>query len=182
MASFGAISIDLGGLGYSLQASTTAEAIDPGASASFDIYDIGKRCPSGPCSSPKVTKGNTTAEMTTSPGTDGDLFALGVAIEGGLNCTGYDAVSAIVTFFVSGSRTKVVTILVPKTAVSGGPSSRQICYSSPAPFVDRTGASVTTGLLPDCGSVAPCVISRSPSGKFIAVTFSAPAGDPHGRT
>lgn len=184
LATFSTLSIDRGGLGYTLTATTTAPAIARGNSTAFDIFDVGKRCPASSCGSGKVAKGDTTAQMTASPGADGDLLALGVAIEGSLDCGGasYVEVSATVTFFVSGDRTKTVTIMVPKRVVSGGPNQRQVCYSSPTAFVDRTGATVTSGLLPDCRSApAPCVLSRGLVGNMIAVTFSAPAGDPKGR-
>ena len=98
-----------------------------------------------------------------------------------LDCVGYSEVSAVVTFDTTGTRTKTITITVPKS-VGGNANTRQVCFSSPTPFTDRFGATVTTGLLPDCSvAVAPCKLSSKVVKKNIVVMFSAPAGDPKGR-
>ena len=180
IATFSILSIDRTGLGYTLGATTTAIAIDPGTSTPFDIVDVGKECPSGPCQSGNVTNGNTTAQETTSSGTAGDQLTLALSVET-LDCTGYTELSAVVTFDVTGSRTKTITITIPKSAGLFA-NGRQVCFSSPTPFVDRFGATVTTGLLPDCTvAPAPCKLSSKVVKKTIVVTFSAPAGDPRGR-
>ena len=57
-----------------------------------------------------------------------------------------------------------------------------MCFSSPTAFVDRSGATVNLGLLPDCSvSVAPCMYPAKVVKTTIVVTFDTPAGDPKGR-
>ena len=63
-----------------------------------------------------------------------------------------------------------------------------VCYTSTVPFVDLTGKTVTTGLLPICGGlfgnkavVAPCVRSITELPFFVGnvvETIVVPAGDP----
>jgi hypothetical protein len=180
IATFPTLSIDRTALDYTLVASTSSGSIDPGASGPFDIVDVGKNCPAGPCSSGNVVNGNTTATETASAGASGDQLTLAVSVEP-LDCPGYTEVSAVVTFDVTGIRTKTVTITVPKS-VAGSPKSRQVCYSAPTPFVDRSGNLVTTGLLPDCtAAAAPCKLEAKVVKKQVQVTLLAPAGDPKGR-
>jgi len=178
-ASFPGISIDRAGLGYTLSAGTTVTAIDPGASAAFNVANVGKKCSAASCASGTVTHGSTSASELASAGADGDLLSLYVAVEP-LDCPGYAETSAVVTFDVTGNRTKSVTITIPKAGLKA-PALR-VCFASPNAFVDRTGATVNLGLLPDCGvSVAPCVSSVKVVKTNIVATFDAPAGDPKGR-
>ena len=180
VATFPGISIDQSGLNYTLAASTAAVAIDPGASAPFNIADVGKQCPAGPCSSGTVTDGGTSASELASGGAFGDLLSLYVSVEP-LDCTNYTETSAVVTFDVTGSRTKSITITIAK-ASGQKPSKVRVCFGSPTAFVDRSGATVNLGLLPDCGvSAAPCVTSVRVVKGNIVTTFQAPAGDPRGR-
>jgi len=180
VATFPSLSIDRTGLRYTLGATTTEAGIDPGASDPFDVVDVGKTCPSGPCQSGNVTSGSTTAAETASAGAVGDQLTLALSVEA-LDCPGYAELSAVVTFDVTGERTKTITITIPKTAGVSA-SARQVCFSSPTPFVDRSGATVNTGLLPDCTvAQAPCVVSKKVVKKTIVVTFATPAGDPRGR-
>lgn len=180
VATFPGISIDQSGLSYTLSAGTTTVAIDPTVSAPFNIADVGKQCPAGPCASGTVSEGGTSASELTSGGSAGDLLSLYVSVES-LDCTSYIETSAVVTFDVTGARTKSVTITIPKSS-SLKPSKVRVCFSSPTSFVDRSGATVNLGLLPDCGvTVAPCVESvRVVKGKIVT-TFQAPPGDPKGR-
>jgi hypothetical protein len=180
IATFASLSIDRTGLDYTLAATTTAASIDPGQSTPFDIVDVGKNCPAGPCASGNVTKGTTTASLLASAGAAGDQLTLVLSVEP-LDCTGYTEVSAVATFETTGTRTKTVTITIPK-AVGGNANSRQVCFSAPTPFTDRFGALVTTGLLPDCSAApAPCKVSSKVVKQTIVVTFIDPAGDPKGR-
>jgi hypothetical protein len=180
IATFPTLSLDRTGLDYTLVATTTTASIDPGTSDPFDIVDVGKNCPAGTCSSGNVTVGTTTANETASAGAAGDQLTLAVSVEP-LDCMGYSEVSAVVTFDVTGSRTKTVKIVVPRS-VAGNANSRQVCYSAPFPFLDRSGNLVTTGLLPDCSSApAPCKVSSKTVKKNVEVLFMAPAGDPKGR-
>ena len=178
-ASFPGISIDKAGLDYTLSAGTTEAAIDPGASAPFNIANVGKRCSAAACSSGTVTQGITSASEVASPGADGDLLSLYVAVEP-LDCPGYQETSSVVTFDVSGSRTKSVTITLPKAGLKA--SDIRVCFASPNAFVDRSGATVNLGLLADCSvSVAPCMYPAKVVKTTIVVTFDAPPGDPKGR-
>ncbi len=178
-ASFPGISIDEPGLNYTVTASTTATAIAPTVSGPFDVANVGKKCAAAACSSGTVTEGATSASELASAGSDGDLLSLFVAVEP-LDCPGYTETSAVVTFDVTGTRTKSVTITVPKTGLQV--SKMRVCFSSPTAFVDRSGATVNLGLLPDCAvSVAPCVTSVKVVQSSIRTIFETPAGDPKGR-
>ncbi|MGH2594463.1 MAG: hypothetical protein ACRDH7_00700 [Actinomycetota bacterium] len=178
-ASFPGISIDRAGLDYTLAASTSVAAIDPTASAAFNIANVGKRCSAASCSSGTITQGSTSASELANAGAAGDLLSLYVSVEP-LDCPGYAETSAVVTFDVTGSRTKSVTITVPKAGLK--PTKIRVCFSSPTAFVDRSGATVTLGLLPDCSvSVAPCVTSVKVVQSTMVTVFQTPAGDPRGR-
>jgi hypothetical protein len=178
-ASFPGISIDKAGLGYTLSAGTTVAAIDAGASGPFNIANVGKKCSAAACSSGTVTQGITSASEVASAGADGDLLSLYVAVEP-LDCPGYQETSSVVTFDVSGSRTKSVTIILPKAGLKA--NDLRVCFASPNAFVDRSGATVNLGLLPDCSAaVAPCMYPAKVVKTTIVVTFDAPEGDPKGR-
>jgi hypothetical protein len=180
IATFSTLSLNRTGLDYTFVASTTTAAIDPGTSGVFDIVDVGKNCPAGPCSSGNVVHGNTTATEDASAGTAGDQLTLAVSVEP-LDCSGYSEVSEVVTFDVTGSRTKTVTITMPKS-VAGNANALRVCYSAPVPFEDRNGNLVTIGLLPDCSSApAPCMVSAKNVKQTAVVIFNAPEGDPKGR-
>ena len=179
-ATFPGISIDRSGLGYTLRAGTSTVAIDAAASAPFNVADVGKQCPAGPCSSGTVSQGGTKASELASAGSAGDLLSLYVSVEP-LDCPNYTETSAVVTFDVTGSRTKSVTITIPKSP-GLKPAKLRVCFGSPTAFVDRVGATVNLGLLPDCGvAAAPCVSSVRVVKGTIVTTFQAPAGDPKGR-
>ena len=56
-----------------------------------------------------------------------------------------------------------------------------ICYSSPTPFKDKQGNSVTSGQLAKCsavGNVAPCLVSTTVSDGNLVVDLSVLPGDP----
>jgi hypothetical protein len=193
-AEFPDISIDQSGSGYRLHATACPGcstggfmrrevSVSPADSGRFDIADVVKTCDAGPCSSGDVTQGNTTAHMETSSGQSGDKLVFSVS-DGFLNCAHYKETSELVEFSVTGSRSKVVTLIIPRTPTRAL-STYQVCYNSTNKFTDRSGQLVKTGLLPDCSAVAdvpPCVVSRAFDGSNVVITFSAPVGDPHGRT
>jgi len=181
VTTFPTLSIDASGLGYTLRASLDDPDVLAADSSAFDVVDVGRRCPEGPCGSGAVTKGSTTAEENAPAGSAGDLLSLSVAVES-LDCPGYEESSSVATFAVT-NRSKVITITLAKKAVTHSAPSYQVCYASPTAFVDRTGT-VTTGpaLLPDCGpAAAPCVQARDVAHGGVRVTFLAPSGDPKGR-
>jgi len=97
-------------------------------------------------------------------------------------------------------KTNVIVIdkaLVDQTP-DNDPSDYRVCYSSPMPFIDRTGELAKpdpwddgpsvyfgttwfTGLLPDCDEkdpVAPCVLRWTDDSGNRVATFLAPPGDP----
>ena len=86
--------------------------------------------------------------------------------------------------FTSGGKTAVVRIdkSVVQQTPNNGTAFYQVCYQGTAPFTDRSGATVSIGLLPDCknvGNVAPCVVSitKDKSGDIVE-TLSLPGSDP----
>jgi hypothetical protein len=71
-----------------------------------------------------------------------------------------------------------VVLTVDKTSVA---KASAICYKASAPFVDASGTSVTTGLLPTCAMVSntpPCIVSGKKSGANAVLSLIIPAGDP----
>lgn len=192
-ADFPYVQIDQSGTGYRLHATACSGcstdflrggvSVSPADSGKFDITDVVKTCDAGPCSSGDVTQGNTTAHMETSSGEAGDKLFFSVS-DGALNCEHYKETSELVEFSVTGSRSKTVTIIIPRTPPTRGLSTYQVCYNSTHTFTDRTGQLVKTGLLPDCSAVAdapPCVVSRAFDGTNVVIVFTAPVGDPRGR-
>ena len=135
IATFPTVSISKTGLGYTLAATTTAASIDAGTSSPFDIVDVGKNCPSGPCQSGTVTNGNTSANESASSGTSGDQLTLALSVEA-LDCVGYSEVSAVVTFDTTGTRTKTITITVPKSV---GRERERVRCASALPRRSRIG-------------------------------------------
>jgi hypothetical protein len=97
---------------------------------------------------------------------------------------------------------KMIEIVIDRAVVDNtpdnDPSEYRVCYSSPVPFIDRTGELAKpdpwddgpsayfgttwfTGLLPDCDPndpVAPCVLKWTDDGGNRVGTFLAPPGDP----
>ena len=103
---------------------------------------------------------------------------------GALNCASYTETSPLVTFNVTGPRTKSITIVVPRSQ-GRSLASYQVCYNSPNRFRNRAGHLVNTGLLPNCTPATrappPCVVSRDLVGNQVVIVFSAPLGNPKGR-
>jgi hypothetical protein len=84
---------------------------------------------------------------------------------------------------------KTATLQIDKSVVqvqpNNGASFYRVCYESPTPFVDASGATVTLGLLPSCSAVAnvaPCQqsVTKTKAGDVIE-TVLLPAGDPRFR-
>jgi hypothetical protein len=97
---------------------------------------------------------------------------------------------------------KINVIVIDKAVVDNtsdnDPADYRVCYSSPVPFIDRTGEPAPpdpwqdgpsayfgttwfTGLLPDCDPndpVAPCVLRWSDDGGDRVGEFLTPPGDP----
>ena len=87
---------------------------------------------------------------------------------------------------LSGAASKTVTLTIDKTVVNARPnngvSSYQICYQSDVAFTDRSGNTVTLGLLPDCpthGAQPPCVLSKNKTGTGnVVIVILVPLSDP----
>ena len=112
-----------------------------------------------------------------------------------LSCPGYTALAdaPVVTFTVTGSSYRLVTITVPAALDPRPASQDRVCYGSAKAFTDRSGlTNVNVGLLPDCKNkvdltsptLLPCqrptTVDRS-TGAHI-VSFYAPFGSTRGRT
>jgi hypothetical protein len=191
-ADFPNISLSQSGFGYRLHAVACSGCgsdlrggiyVAPADSGTFDIVDVVLTCTAGPCSSGDVTEGRTTAHMETSGGASGNMLFFSVS-PGALNCASYTETSALVTFNVTGLRTKTITVVVPRSQARSL-ASYQVCYNSPNRFRNRAGQLVNTGLLPNCAPATsappPCVVSRNFEGNNVVIVFSAPLGDPKGR-
>ena len=148
VAMFPGISIDQSGLNYTLAASTATVAIDPGASAPFNIADVGKQCSAGPCSSGTVTDGGTSASELASGGAFGDAEPLRFGRAARLHQLHRDVRRGDVRRH--GFEDEEHHDQRAK-ASSQKPSKVRVCFSSPTAFVSRSGATVNLGLLPDCG-------------------------------
>ena len=205
IASFSNLSINLGGLGYTLVATSPGIPVTPSAtSISFNILGSIQPCSTGSCSasSSTTTTSATVTVTSTIPAGDTLGFSLG-GVSFACNAN-YHQVSDAVSFDVfnsSGvplpSAQFAVTLEVFKPAVdtSGrtGASQWQICYASQQQFTAQPGTSGTamvggvsyfTGLLPDCSSaqLAPCVQARHKDNAGDVVVNFLATGDPVGWT
>lgn len=183
LATFESLQIDTAELEFRLVATTAAPGIRNSSEAVIDIPHFGTTCPeTGSCESPPITEGVTTAQLSVAEGADTASMALDVE---SLNCPRYREVSAVVSFDSTGSGLKTITLQIPKS-VGIAPERREVCYASPAGFVDQLGVERgpnEAGLLPACEPAsAPCVVSKTDDGETITIVFVAPAGDPRGRT
>ena len=183
VATFGSLQIDTPGLDFRIVATTTTPGIRDSSEAVIDIPNFGVTCPeTGSCESPPITEGDTTAQLSVEEGAMTASMALDVE---SLNCARYREVSAVVSFDSTGGGLKTITLQIPKS-VGIAPARRQVCYASPAGFVDRDGVERgpnEPALLPMCEPASsPCVVSKSGDAETITIVFVAPAGDPRGRT
>ena len=122
----------------------------------------------------------------------------GSASSDGVNCDGYvEHTTNTLTFDVTTGEFKTVVIRIPKAQVQADPNNGaafyQICYSNDSGFIDRFGNAVPANqesLLPDCifndagvATNAPCVHLRNKTqAGDMLIGFTAPPGDPRGRT
>lgn len=193
VATFGNLSINNAGLGYTLTATASGDGISGDTSASFNIVDAGGLCESGGCSH-TASAGSTTATLTSSSGTGGYSQFLSLDVQTALDCGGYEESSADTTFEVTVTEgTALVTITVLRSSLPESQrrlSASRVCYGSPKTFTPRRGTDVVfaggefVGLLPECRQVrrvAPCIVRRSKTSQTFSITFSSPTGDPRGR-
>jgi hypothetical protein len=187
IATFSDLSIDQPGDGYTLVATGSGLA-SSATSDPFEIAELVMTCePNVDCTG-SLTQDDTGATVNALADPSSPVLTMSLT-PGGIDCTGYGEQSSTLTFNVTTDRTKEVTMsfdtgLDPNLV---HPGDFQVCFESETPFLDRGGAMVTLGLLPDCDHslshppVPPCVKSRSSIGSVVSLTFLAPAGDPRGR-
>ncbi len=209
-------SLPLSGDGYTLDAAVTNPSVPgvgvhPATSGTFSIIDAGATCQSGQSCSASGTSTNGSGSsfgVTAGASTGSDLLT--IVFSGSIQCSlpitgaAYPNTTGTATIDVTGSRTKIVDITIPKaTAVAARrPFAIQyhVCFSGPTPFIPLLGTArhtVTTGLLPSCwryttddvppstvtdpSFAGPCVIWKyRASNGDINIRFFAPAGDPKG--
>lgn len=192
IATFSDLSISQPGDGYTLVAS--AGGLGSATSSAFNVAGLVKHCdPNVDCSG-TLSQGNTGATVNALADPSAPVLTMSLS-PGGIDCADYEEQSGTLTFNVTSSRTKEITMSFD-TGLSPyfvNPDAFQVCFESETPFVDADGQTVTLGLLPDCDDgytsssyadeppVPPCVESRSADGSVVYVTFLAPAGDPKGR-
>ena len=194
IATFSALSINEPGDGYTLVAS--ADGIASVTSDAFNIAGLVMACdPDVDCTG-SLSQGSTGATVNALADTSAPILTMSLT-PGGIDCADYTEQSSTLTFNVTTSRTKEVTLsfdtdLDPYYVQ---PDDYQVCFEADNPFLNRDDEIVTLGLLPDCDDdyyeysyydeddepVPPCVVSRSVEGSVVSLTFLAPAGDPKGR-
>jgi hypothetical protein len=210
-------SLPQSGDGYRIHAALTSSVVTgvsvaPATSGTFSIIDAGATCASGQSCSADATStngSNSSFGVTAGAGTSSDLLTLAFT-PADTQCTlpiigtSYPNTTGTVTINVTGTRTKIVDITIPKATAqaAGRPFAIQyhVCFNSPTPFIPLLGTArhkVTTGLLPSCWRYAsddeppstvtdpnfagPCVIWKyRASNGDIKARFFAPAGDPRG--
>jgi hypothetical protein len=190
IATFSDLSIDQPGDGYTLVASA---GVGSATSDAFNIAGLVVACePNVDCTG-SLSQDGTGATVNALADESAPVLTMSLT-PGGIDCEAYVEQSSTLTFNVTSSREKRVTLsfdteLDPYYL---NPDDFQVCFESDTPFLDREGATVTLGLLPDCEApdpesfsyappVPPCVESRNADGSFVYLTFLAPAGDPKGR-
>jgi hypothetical protein len=162
-------------------------------SSQFNIVDDATICGATSACSASAGHGQKTqadVDASATGGSAGDLVILSVADPTvTLQCGSYNATSDIVSFDVttsdgttSSNRAKQATLTLQAQYVTQSASKYDVCYSSPIAFTDKSGATVTTGLLPTCAQknpVLPCVVSKALNKqKDLVIVISAPPGDP----
>jgi hypothetical protein len=190
LASFG-FSIGTAGFGYQVTASSSGST--SADSAAFNVADDAVICTGHGCNG-NAAKNNVTVNVTAPLAASGDLLEVALDLES-LSCPGYTPLAGtpVVTFTVTGSSYRLVTIIVPAALDPRPASQDRVCYGSAKPFTDRSGlTNVNVGLLPDCKNkvdltsptLLPCqrstTVDRSTGAH--TVSFYAPFGSTRGRT
>lgn len=187
LASFGDLSIDQPGTGYTLQA--TSPGLSPATSSSFDESQQATTCQEDNSCTGTLSTSSTDTTVTANPDPNKpDAGALEMSLNQGppLVCDGYTnrGVDTVTWFVTSANRSKTVTYVIHRPAIdlSGflmgvAVQTTQFCFGAPYQFTTRGGGPATprdyngdgvvdeyTGTLPDCPFAGPCVASRSGSG------------------
>jgi hypothetical protein len=161
----------------------------------FDIVQSLVSCTAGAaCNSGTLsdTDGTTLVSIAANSGPSADQLATTVkglntaGLFPGCDASGEPPLGAVVTFVVT-TRSKTVTMTLPKSYVNAIPNNgtpfMDICLDVPVgqEFVDKFGHTTTTGLLPDCATKnsVTCISSRGKNAGNEVITFKLPAGDPH---
>ena len=190
IATFADLSIDEPGDGYTLAAS--ASGLGSTTSDPFNIAGLVQTCEADVDCTGSLTEGDTGATVNALADPSTPVLTMSLT-PGGIDCADYEEQSATLTFNVTSSRTKEITMSFD-TGLGEyyvHPDDYQVCFESDTAFLDRNGDTVNLGLLPDCETdyesfiyvppVPPCVEDRNVDGSFVYLTFLAPAGDPKGR-
>ena len=190
LASF-SFSIGTAGFGYQVTASSSGST--SADSAAFNVAVDAVLCTGHGCNG-NAAKNNVTVNVTAPLAASGDLLEIALDLET-LSCSGYTPLAGtpVVTFTVTGSSYRLVTIIVPAALDPRPASQDRVCYGSSKPFTDRSGlTNVNVGLLPDCKNkvdltsptLLPCqrptTVDRSTGAH--TVSFYAPFGSTRGRT
>jgi hypothetical protein len=161
----------------------------------FHVYQFRKVCPTdgSTCTSPTLTGPNkkTYVNLVADAGTNPDILTVSVwGDASGYTCndtTTEPGIGEFVTIDVD-NRAKRITMRLPKQYVlldpNNGTPFMDICLDTTengTTFVDKSGNTVSIGLIPDCtvtGGVAPCIVSRGKKAGDEYITYILPPGDP----
>lgn len=196
VATFSALTFHDFGISDTLTAS--ASGYDPVTSDPFDVVQSLVPCAANKaCTTGKLSDkaGTTLVNITAASGGTADVLTATVkgvpAVLGTCgqptNVTPEPALGALFTFNVA-TRSKTVTMTLPRTYVNlipnNGTPFMDVCLDVPAPaaFRDKSGNTVTTGLLHDCTTAfpPPCVSDRRKNAGDELLTMVLPPGDPRG--
>jgi YVTN family beta-propeller protein len=149
----------------------------PSATASQTIEAVD--CSADDSCSAEVTDGPLDSRVGGTSSTDGTL-SVSLGNEnvscGDDSATESEPVTSYTTTDYTGSALSATLTVANDTATDGA-----VCYSSPTPFIDNQGDSVTSGELPDCSvveDVAPCIVSITSSDGNLVIDLLVPPGDP----
>jgi hypothetical protein len=178
-ATFGDLSIDTHGLGYTLVATS---GLATTTSNPFDVTDAGSSTCTGSCTV-NSSLGITSTSVTSTNTGPGDTLFVVVGVED-LDCPGFTETSDVVTFGSTGTGFLTVTITVAMEEPVTQPLL--VCYGAGdgKTFTDINGELVNQGLLAPCDiarPVPPCMVSGTRGDGSKTLKFLAPEGDPKGR-
>ena len=158
------------GLGYII--TPTGSGVVGTASDEVGIYREGEPCPSGQTCVVNDNVSDPKLGASVTSDTPGDL---GVLVRGAsIDCASYNELSTSeIAWKFTGTGAQIVTATLSKAlsklVLDRGSSHFDVCVQvdeGKAPFIDKFGAPVTTGLLPDCSSsvTTNCIMSETAAG------------------
>lgn len=198
VASFGTLTLDREGHGFTLTASGTG--MDGATSSQFTIQGTGTSC-RGSCSLTVTgTAGHAQVNASSTGGSGTLVESANSPGQSTLSCAGYTTSDpdTYEFFTTSAAFSKVVVLTitnptgVPANTAHNVLPAQQICFQAPYPFTANAGTQASfdgtayTGLLPDCttGFAGPCHArgsdaivrdSNSPVGYDIVLVANVPA-------